>query len=183
MRTSEVLWQHLLMNTAQWWATETELLKIFKELHDAGAELEWKNTYNRSYKRNVPTIKLKRGKMPEEDWNMIRTLKLSPNLKKIKEIFEVTALGTVIDVQLAKPLPENCLYNVLCEYFDEIVAAKERGREFTIQFEDKEITIVPFRTSLNRTELTVEELFTLKYLQDMGVIKEGEAKEWVRWRE
>jgi len=47
-----------------------------------------------------------------------------------------------VDVNLAKKLPEGFFLETLETYFDEIVAAKE-CKEFTIDVDGKELTVVP----------------------------------------
>lgn len=175
------IWDTLLANTCLWCKEDTELLKTFKELREAGAELHWKTVRDKSgetFKR----LFLRRGKVSKEDWQLIKTLKLEPHTEQIKLIFEITSFGEICDIKLAKPLPENAFSKVLRKYFQQIVDAKEK-KEFTIQLDNgKLLTVVPRRTRKDRTEVTVEELYTLKWLTDEGYIRaKREVEEWVRW--
>ena len=172
-------WDRVLVNTCLFYK-DTELLRIFKDLRDAGAELTTKP--KRVDGQTIDKIFLRRGKIPEDEWKLVRTLKLEPYTEEIKFIFAVTELGdAVVDVNLAKKLPEGFFLETLETYFDEIVAAKE-CKEFTIDVDRKELTVVPRRTGKKRTEITVEELYVLKHLQEKGIAKTPEEiRSWVKW--
>ena len=180
---NDTLWQRLIINTCLWFKKDCELLKTFKELQEAGAKLTMKTAIQKHTKRPIQKLYLRRGKIPEEDWNLIRTLKLEPYAEEITLLFEITAFGTVCDIQLAKPISEEVLAKTILRYFRKIVEAKEKQEEFTMQVGGKMLTVVPRRTDQDRNEITIEELYVLKYLQDEGVIKSPEeAREWVRWK-
>lgn len=172
-------WDRVLVNTCLFYK-DTELLRIFKDLRDAGAELTTKP--KRVDGQTIDKIFLRRGKIPEDEWKLVRTLKLEPYTEEIKFIFAVTELGdAVVDVNLAKKLPEGFFLETLETYFDEIVAAKE-CKEFTIDVDGKELTVVPRRTGKKRTEITVEELYVLKLLEKKGIAKTPEEiRSWVKW--
>lgn len=172
-------WERLLVNTCLFYK-DTELLQTFKGLRDAGAELTTKTKYVAG--ESLSKLFLRRGKIPEEDWQLIRTLKLEPYTEEIKFIFAVTEIGdAVVGVNLAKKLPEGFFLETLETYFDEIVAAKE-CKEFTIDVDGKELTVVPRRTGKKRTEITVEELYALELLEKKGIVKTPEEnRSWVKW--
>lgn len=167
-------WERLLVNTCLFYK-DTELLQTFKELRDTGAELTIKS--KRVDGVLLDKFFLRRGKIPEKDWQLIRTLKLEPYIEEIKFIFAVTELGdAIMDINLAKKLPEGFFLETLETYFDEIVAAK-KCKEFTVDVDGRELTVVPRRTERKRTEVTVEELYALKMLRGKG----EDVRSWVKW--
>jgi hypothetical protein len=172
-------WDRVLVNTCLFYK-DTELLRIFKDLRDAGAELTTKP--KRVDGQTIDKIFLRRGKIPEDEWKLVRTLKLEPFMEEIKFIFAVTELGdAVVGINLAKPLPEGFFLETLETYYDKIVEAKN-SKEFTIDAGGKELTIVPRRTDKDRPEVTVEELYVLKHLQEKGIAKTPEEiRSWVKW--
>lgn len=176
------LWDRLLLNTCLWVGKDCELLKTFRDLREQGAKLELKTVREKHTKQPIQRLFLRRGKISADDWDLTRVLKLEPYREEIAFIFEVVVLGAGT-VQLAKPISEETIAKAICKYLCEIVNAKEKAEEFTVQVGDKELTVVPKRTNRNRTEVTIEELYVLKHLQEEGVIKTPEeAQKWVQWK-
>jgi hypothetical protein len=130
--------------------------------------------------------KLVQGRVPAEEWEEIKTNQLSRYRDKLKWLFTVSALGVVREnVDLAVELPEEWVAETLGKYEGQVLAlrmvvgsemAKRKvlNRECCFRVGDGRVFyLVPFKTRLDRLEVTPEEVVLIREAQRAGLIGPG----------